>query len=481
MIPYRGGPLPAGCPDSWQEQIEWAQANIAPFEDDDGDDGAEPKFRLLDGTGAHDPSEPLGYDAEGWAAVMEGLGVEWRWNVRMQRVEIRESGDADWTAITDNAEADLRLKSAAVYKTKQNQVKKWNPAKTKWELMRNGALHYAEVDPFIEWLEALPPWDGTPRLDTLLECLFTVVGGGVDPRIVEWASRYLIVGGVQRSYQPGCELRQIPVLIGPQGGGKSRLGPALLPPGTDEDWFADELPLDARGKEKAETMAGRVIVEMSEMAGITRADLERLKAFLTRRNDGQHRGAYAHHPVASPRRCVMYGTTNEVLCLPQDDSGHSRFVPLTVGEGRGHIDTLIAGLGGIEQLWAEGLARYRDGLRANLPRELFDVQAEITKRHVYINSQALEALDSLFTTADEVMMGLPLASIRERCPGSQRVTDKQFAKALEYLGWVKRRVTRDGAKRNLWFPPAEHGDGGNAQEGERNTPVKGLGDPVELF
>ena len=125
-------------------------------------------------------------------------------------------------------------------------------------------------------------------------------------------------------------------------------------------------------------MLGRVIVELSELTGFRRAELESLKAFISRRDDGATRLAYRRDPETALRRCILVGTSNDVECLPNDPSGNTRFVPIQCGEGS-HVEPYLDKHRG--QLWAEGLALYRKGERANLPRDLMDLQAAHGELH----------------------------------------------------------------------------------------------------
>ena len=122
-----------------------------------------------------------------------------------------------------------------------------------------------------------------PRLDSWLGEVFRTDSGC---ELTKWASVFVLLGAVWRTYEPGTKLDEMPVLNGEQGCGKSTALRLLLPPEHPE-WFADGLHLASDPRTRVEALQGRVIVEASEMAGITRAELESLKAFLSRTDSGQ--------------------------------------------------------------------------------------------------------------------------------------------------------------------------------------------------
>jgi len=333
----------------------------------------------------------------GWDTVMSWLGVEWRRNIRAGRYEVRteDTGQpwSDWRQVDDFREARIRDAGREVgwYLGSLGELRDWQPSRADWDRLRDSYGAESLDDPFLEWLDGLPEWDGEPRLDTLLAEVFS---GVEDSEFAAWVSRFPMLGCVQRSREPGCELREMPVLIGDQLAGKSTFFARMFPAGYEMAWFGDGLELDGRGKEKAEAMQGRVLVEIGEMTGMGKADRERLKAFLSRRNDGQHRAAYAPHPADHPRSCVLVGTTNDRTCLPPDQTGNTRFVPLEVGPAYGRTDEALARIG-IEQLWAEAVWRYEDGERANMPYEWKDAAATRAAAYRYRNEAAVQVVDSL--------------------------------------------------------------------------------------
>ena len=250
--------------------------------------------------------EPLTHfphkDAAALEAAFKVLGVEIRYNLRKQQPELREGGDT-WHEFTDRSTANLRrtIEEQFTYQTTRGPSQ-LNYGRDKWNDRANAIMHHHEVDPFLEWLNSLEKWDGTDRIDHWLRDVFTLANTN-DSELVAWAARFVFLGAAWRAFEPGTKLDEMPVLVGSQGIGKSTALRLALPP-EQPDLFADGLHLAAPNKDRAEALQGRVIVEVAEMAGTNRAELESLKAFLSRVDDGTVRLAYRHNPESSPRRAV---------------------------------------------------------------------------------------------------------------------------------------------------------------------------------
>ena len=189
---------------------------------------------------------------------------------------------------------------------------------------------FSAVDPFDEWLMALPPWDGVERLDTVFgDCFETP-----DTPLARWAARDTSsCGAILRARRPGAKLDTLVIFVGPQGVGKSTWLREVLPREHQAEWFADGLNLSAERKVLVEALDGRVMVEVSELAGARRADVPALKAFLTATDDGSIRRAYGRYTSPAPRRCVLVGTANPGAILPNDETGMRRFAPIVTPTG----------------------------------------------------------------------------------------------------------------------------------------------------
>ena len=378
-------------------------------------------------------------DATALEAALGSLAITARYNLRAMCPEL-SNGGGEWEKTTDRSSADLRRMIADKFSYRlagARGIAPLNYGKDSWYEHLNALLYHLEVDPFKAWLKALPKWDGTKRLANLLPDLL----GAADGPLTRWAGAYLTLGAVQRTYEPGCLLREIPIIIGPQRAGKSQLLSNLLPP-DQPDWFSDSVSVSDPSQKRIESMLGRVIVELSELTGFRRAELESLKAFISRRDDGATRLAYRRDPETALRRCILVGTSNDVECLPNDPSGNTRFVPIQCGEGS-HVEPYLDNHRG--QLWAEGLALYRKGERANLPRDLMDLQAAHGELH--------RRKDAIIEDDVARIIGEGPLTMKEICNnmGADTSSQHRVGAALQNAGWTKTRErVPNGERVYMW-------------------------------
>ena len=227
------------------------------------------------------------------------------------------------------------------------------------------------VDPFIEYLDSLPPWDGTPRL---VDCIRRVFEHAPDQHraLCEWASGAPLIAACARGLNPGALADTITGLQGPQAIGKSRYYRELFDEAYRKQWYSDTLPLAADDKTWGELRGGKVLVEASEMVGLRRSDQEALKA-LTSRRTLVYRPAYGRAASSFPLRDVVVATTNDDRALPNDPTGNRRWCLVKVCAPReGGWEWLAANR---EQLWAEALHRATQGEEGNVPPALAEAQA----------------------------------------------------------------------------------------------------------
>ncbi len=214
--------------------------------------------------------------------------------------------------------------------------------------------------PIREFIENLPEWDKVPRVDTLLIDYL----GADDNEYVRAVTRKTLCAAIKRVLYPGCKFDSMLVLNGPQGVGKSTLIAKLA-----GEWFSDSLNLgDTKDKTAAEKLQGYWILEIGELAGLKKAEVETLRSFLSRQND-IYRAAFGKRATPHLRQCVFFGTTNAESGYLRDTTGNRRFWPVkTPGTGIKHSWDLTPEM--ICQIWAETLVYVKQGEKLYLSAEL---------------------------------------------------------------------------------------------------------------
>ena len=214
--------------------------------------------------------------------------------------------------------------------------------------------------PIREFIESLPEWDKIPRVDTLLVDYL----GAADTAYVRAVTRKTLCAAISRVLRPGCKFDSMLVLNGPQGVGKSTLIAKLA-----GEWFSDSLNLgDTKDKTAAEKLQGYWILEIGELAGLKKAEVETLRSFLSRQND-IYRAAFGKRATPHLRQCVFFGTTNAESGYLRDTTGNRRFWPVkTPGSGKKQSWNLTHEE--ILQIWAEALVYVRQGEKLYLSPEM---------------------------------------------------------------------------------------------------------------
>lgn len=210
--------------------------------------------------------------------------------------------------------------------------------------------------PIREFLEALPEWDKVQRLDTILIDYL----GADDNDYVRAVTRKTLCAAIMRVLNPGCKFDSMLVLNGPQGVGKSTLISRLA-----GEWFSDSLNLgDTKDKTAAEKLQGYWILEIGELAGLRKAEVETLRSFLSRQND-IYRAAFGKRATPHQRQCIFFGTTNAESGYLRDTTGNRRFWPVKTPGGSSQYSWEISDET-VQQIWAEALVYVKAGERLYL-------------------------------------------------------------------------------------------------------------------
>lgn len=193
-------------------------------------------------------------------------------------------------------------------------------------------------------------WDGTERIDTLLIDYF----GAVDNEYTRASIRKMLVAAVARVFNPGVKFDLVLILVGAQGTYKSTFIRKL-----GKKWSSDTFTT-LQGKDAFEQLQGAWIIEMAELSGLRKAEIETIKHFISKQDDS-FRPAYGRVVETYKRQCVFFGTTNSHDFL-RDATGNRRFMPVEVNSPF-CIKSVPLDFTDeeVDQVWAEAYQLYLNG------------------------------------------------------------------------------------------------------------------------
>jgi putative DNA primase/helicase len=296
--------------------------------------------------------------------------------------------------------------------------------------------------PVREYLESLA-WDGVVRLPSWLS---KYAGACEQPSAyLERVGTWFLISAVARIYEPGCKADHCVILEGTQGRGKSTLVRLLVPRG---EWFAEH-NANLMDKDSYAILQGRWIMELAEMDSLARAEVGRIKRYMTTAIDA-YRPVWARRVARFPRHCVFIGTVNDSEYL-RDPTGNRRFWPVKVSD----IDT-AALTRDRDQLWAEAVHYFKEGvhwwpgrddeslleseqeerLRVDVWEEPIAAWLVARVKEFHQLPQLARCLDDIVVRVDQILSG---AIGKQK--GDQEDRDAiRVGRIMTRLGWERRRV-----------------------------------------
>lgn len=376
------------------------------------------------------------------------LGLTYSWNIRKNQMDWKDTLNERQPTPEQHSEFELniieRIENKFWFQRSRGKPKplRYQDSEFRQFMLANIYENNRYHDDFRRWIESLPPWDKTDRLENLIENTFGIQNERNQHRErARWASLYLCLAPIQRTYRPGCKIDEIPVLIGEPRIGKSALIRELLPPERLQEWHQDQFDITAAARERRETLSGRVLIELAEMANIGR-QMQKQKAWLTSTQDTA-RDAYARKVTTVPRRFAIIGTADRTEVLPRDPSGNRRFVIIKLKD-RCNIEETIPPIR--EQLWAEALFLYNLGMAANLPAALY--QAQANTNNIYI--QANDLYDNLVAELDKEKTYTVEQLLKQNDIMYNQRNANHLATALKLEGWIKGQYRQNGTRKRAY-------------------------------
>jgi predicted P-loop ATPase len=319
------------------------------------------------------------------------------------------------------------------------------------ELMRDAVLAEAQerrFDSGIAWLDSLV-WDGVPRVERFMHTHF----GAEDSDYTRAVGLYMWSGLAGRMLEPGCQLDMVIALLSRQGTKKSTGLASLVP---DGDWFTDGLTLHKDDDNFKRLIKGKVVVEISELAGLSKADVNVVKRCITRATE-KWIEKYQTTETSYKRRCMLFASTNEERFLPPDETGQRRWLPVEIVEiDRDSIKR------DRDQLWAEGAAiwnasgiAYAEAERLAKGRHVRHEQTDIWVDKIAEWLETPQAPGELPPSQRPLRMDEILRGAVGLSPAHQDMkSDKRGAVAMRELGYEKVVSWLDGKTVKRWVRQA---------------------------
>lgn len=327
------------------------------------------------------------------------------------------------------------------------QLKHWLGQNKHYNAM-TGLYHEAVIavsrihqyHPIRDYLYSLK-WDGVRRLDQIL----VRYAGAPNNDYIQEVGKNTLIAACARVMKPGCQHDHMLVLEGKQGSGKTSFVRTL-----GGKWFADVL-IDPHSKDTVHAMIGSWFLEASEMEFAKRADVQALKAFLTRTVD-KVRLVYHRIPMLIPRQSVFIGTVNtSATGYLRDTTGNRRYWCVVTGT----ID-IPALERDRDQLFAEAFQRYLEGENWHII-DPYIQKIALQEADARIEMDSWVEILEDWLGRNEAVLPHPLkteyiayAALNLNPSRLDRVSHNRLHSAMRELGWVRMKNWDKNVKNQVW-------------------------------
>ena len=176
--------------------------------------------------------------------------------------------------------------------------------KSSLESFINSITVSPDFDPFLEYFNELPEWNGTDYIDELTKTI-TVK----NPEFFKKIFKKFLVATVAGLIFENQSNDTCLILKSNQGDGKSRWMRNMIPKHLSDTYFY-EGPIDTGNKEHSELLSANWFINLDELDSLNKNKIDALKSFVTRQRI-MHRKTWGHYNTKFTRRTSFLGTTNK--------------------------------------------------------------------------------------------------------------------------------------------------------------------------
>lgn len=358
---------------------------------------------------------------------------DFRRNTITQKAEVKLKNDIEYQ----------KVNSDTIYRDTCQQGYNYALDKIK-SLLRSD--YVKSYDPFREYFESLPKWDGTT--DYISELANHVQTTQQD----FWVEQFkkALVRSIPCAIS-GLENRMVMVLVGEkQNTGKSTYIKYLNPFGTK--YYTDEKLRD--DKDSIIRLSENFIYNLEELSGARSIEINSLKALISKKAVKQ-RKAYAEDEEEQPRRCSFWASTNTSQFLT--DTENTRwlcFEVLSIDHSYNNFQTGVKKVD-IHQVWSQAYALYKLGFNFQLTHEEEAFRDNQNTRYETTTSDYEFLMECIGHPVDHESLEPQVLSASRIAEHVQttlsasgiRIDIKNIPRALKQLGFRERRIEMpDGSR-----------------------------------
>ena len=285
--------------------------------------------------------------------------------------------------------------------------------------------------PLRQYLDALPPWDGTT--DYLRWLADRVHCRHASPDEFDYYFRRWFVAMIAAALRDKVVNHEILVLLGPQGSYKSSFFENLLPPEL-RPYYVSKTNSQRLTKDDLFTIAENLLLNFEEIDSMQTAELNQLKAMTTVTYINE-RPAYGRNKVRRAHVASFCATGNNLQFLT-DTTGSRRWLPFEVEriENPWTADIPYAGI------FAQALWLLEHGFRYWFEGEEIDRLNRRNRRFEAPNAARELVLAYFRRPAEgEGFLLMSASQIASRFAGHLQVTPTQVGKVMSELGFDQQR------------------------------------------
>lgn len=334
-----------------------------------------------------------------------------------------------------------------------------------------------DYDPILEYINALPKWDGQDRFPEFLRQIQLKDEQGNRDFLYKYFTKWF-VNMVASLLTPDIINEQAIVFTGEEGRGKTRFFANLIPKELRLKYFYSAL-FNPKDKDHYEYLATKILIFLDEMATITRTDEYTLKQTMSERQITLRR-AYGRGAIYLHRRASFAGAINDDKFL-LDQGANRRWLPFHIHKIDVDYDF------DIRLLYSQAVAMFKDNF--NLFYDVDEID-ELKKRNDEFRRKSPEEelimlhwsvptkqdLDECtflqYLTPTDVMYELSSNDQYKKMNTNDSVL-KRIGRTLQSLNFptTKRRLNNYANPRDCYIMmPVDSSAVERAKKGEKETP-----------